>query len=188
MNIFSLVILAVLWGASLFLKRRSSVNLLKIYKYVFIGMIILVFIFSLWQTRSQFFLWLNNSPSSFLLPPYNSINYFLFYSFYNFFIEPLIALIVALIFIWVANFFNKKFGERFFEKEEPYFGAIGIFLTGYPIFLLYIVAILISILIGAIVTRKRFSAYYLWLPVAIFVIIINMIWLKDLSLWKILKI
>ena len=191
---FQLGILLISLGASLFLRRRSSISTFNLqltthnlFRYIFITAVILSFIFSLGMMRSQFLLWQKNSPASYLIPPYQDINYFLDYSFYIFFAKPIIVLLAALIFLGLAKFFNRRFGEGFFEDEEPYFGALGIFLTGYQSFLFYIIMVLLSGLIGAAITRKRFSVYYLWLPLAIFVIMIQK-WLQLLPFWQILKL
>ena len=187
-------ILLISLGASLFLKRRSfGINLritnkVRIYEYLFFTTIILFFILSFWQMRQQFLLWQSsNPPASFLIPPYQDISYFLNYSFYVFFAKPIIALLAALIFLGLAKFFNKKFQERFFEPEEPYFGALAMFLIGYPGLIFYLIIVLASGLAGALITRRRFSAYYLWFPVAIFVIMIQK-WSQLLPFWQILKL
>ena len=186
-------ILLTFFGASLFLRRRSLVrnqritNSSRIYEYLFLLTVILSFIFPLGTMRSQFLLWQKSSPASYLIPPYQDISYFLNYSFYVFFAKPIIALLAALIFLGLAKFFNKKFQERFFEPEEPYFGAIAMFLIGYPGLIFYLIIVLMSGLAGTLITRRRFSAYYLWLPVAIFVIMIQK-WSQLLPFWQILKL
>ena len=186
-------ILLTFFGASLFLRRRPLVrnqritNSSRIYEYLFLLTVILSFIFPLGTMRSQFLLWQKSSPASYLIPPYQDISYFLNYSFYVFFAKPIIALLAALIFLGLAKFFNKKFQERFFEPEEPYFGALAMFLIGYPGLIFYLIIVLASGLAGALITRRRFSAYYLWFPVAIFVIMIQK-WSQLLPFWQILKL
>lgn len=189
MNVLSLVLLIVVTGASFFLKRRSLVSgIQKIFKYIFWISVLLFFIFLVYQTRQQFLLWQNNASSMYLVPPYQGISYFLKYAFYIFFAGPIIALLGAVIFLGLTKLLNKKFQERFFEKEEPYFGALSVFLIGYPGLIFYLITVLISGLIGTFITKKRFSAYYLWFPIAIFVILIINIWAKDLSIWQTLRL
>ncbi len=187
MSYFVLGILAISFGASFRFKSERR-SLVKLFKFIFWSCVILFFIFLFYQTRQQFLLWQNNSPSFYLLPPYRDISYFLGYSFYVFFAKPIVALLSAIIFLCLARFFNWKFGERFFEEEEPYFGALSIFLVGYPGWIFYLLITLTSGLAGAAITKRRFSAYYLWFPIAIFVIITINIWLKNLSIWQTLKI
>ncbi|MEK7076889.1 MAG: hypothetical protein AAB967_01520, partial [Patescibacteria group bacterium] len=90
---------------------------------------------------------------------------------------PAIALLAAIIFGYAAWFLNKKFGERFFENEEPALFALGVFLAGYPGFLFYIPLVLvIGILLAihySLLKKGRTPFYYLWLPTAIFAILIK---------------
>lgn len=187
MLLFILIgILIVSFGASFRFKSERR-SLVKPFKFIFWGCVVLFFIFLFYETRQQFLVWQNNSPSAYFLPPYRDIGYFLGYCFYVFLAKPTVALLSAIIFLYSAKFFNRKFGERFFEEEEPYFGALSIFLVGYPGLIFYLIITLVSGLVGAVITKQRFSAYYLWFPIAIFVIIIINIWLKDLSIWRALK-
>ena len=187
MSVLSLAFLIVAMGASFWFKseRRSLVfaGAQKIFKYIFWTAVILVFIFLFYQARQQFLLWQSNAPTSYLIPPYQNISYFLNYAFYTFFAKPVIALLLAIIFLILTMILNKKFQERFFEKEELYFGALGIFLIGYPGLIFYLIIVLLTGLVGALITKRRFSAYFLWFPIAIFVILIISIWVKNLSIW-----
>jgi len=96
--------------------------------------------------------------------------------------------------LFSAKALNKKYQERFFEPEEPYFGALAIFLSAHPGWIFYAIAViliylLVHILLSLVACRLslRLSLYHLWLPVAIFVIIIQR-WLELLPLWSLLKI
>jgi len=182
---FSLGILILTEGASLYRKRRSFV-----FKYIFIGGVILIFGFLFYQSWLQYRVWSQNELSKFLLPPYQSIAYFLGYSFTRFFKNYLISLVVALLFLSAAVFLNKKFQERFFEKEELYLGALAIFLVGHPFWMFYFLAVMTVGVLGSLflkvtsyhayrqagklqVTSRRFPFYRFWLPLAILVLIIG---------------
>lgn len=197
---FSLVILILTIGASLFWRRSFGnlriTNLVRIYEYIFLIVIVLIFILLFYQSWQQYQFWSRDEVSQFLLPPYQSINYFIFYAIARFFAPYLISLAVAILFLFSAKALNKKYQERFFKPEEPYFGAIAIFLTGHPGWLFYLVILIfiylvlhLSLVIGqlSIVKGNRISLYYLWLPTGIFVIIIQR-WLELLPLWSLLKI
>ena len=171
-------------------------NKLKLFKYIFITAVILIEGMLSYQSYQQFQVWSQNEVSKFLLPPHQNISYFIFYAGARFFAPYLISLAVALIFLFLAQKLNKKYQERFFYLEEPYFGAIAIFLTGHPGWLFYLVILIfiylvlhLSLVIGqlSIVKGNRISLYYLWLPTGIFVIIISK-WLESLPLWSLLKI
>ncbi|NCO44857.1 hypothetical protein GW888_02165 [Candidatus Wolfebacteria bacterium] len=159
----------------------------------------LIFSFFVFQSFQQYWVWAGNELSKNLLPPYQSANYFIFYVFTRFFAPYLISLAAALVFLFLTKILNKKYGERFFEPEEFYLGASAIFLSGHPGWLFYVVFLLaIYVLIQLFSTAKssilnskfspvRVSLYWLWIPTAIFVILIQR-WLELLPIWQILKL
>ena len=195
---FSLVILILTIGASLFWRRSFGnlriTNLVRIYEYIFLIVIVLIFILLFYQSWQQYQFWSQNEVSQYLLPPHQSINYFIFYAIARFFAPYLISLAVAILFLFSAKALNKKYQERFFKPEEPYFGALAIFLVSHPGWLFYVVFIISAYLLihfySLLITHyslQRISLYYLWIPTAIFVIIIQR-WLELLPLWSLLKI
>ena len=205
----SLTILILTFGASLFWRRSFDnlriTNLVRIYEYIFLIVIVLIFILLFYQSWQQYQFWSQNEVSQYLLPPHQSINYFIFYAIARFFAPYLISLAVAILFLFSAKALNKKYQERFFKPEEPYFGALAIFLVSHPGWLFYSALLIIIYLITHIVALARnyadsnadrrgketlsyrISMYYLWIPAAIFVIIIQR-WLELLPLWSLLKI
>lgn len=200
MQYFSLGILILVLAISLFARRLfhnhpslATGNGGKIYKIAFISAIILIFMVLLFLTWRQYNLWLEHDVSKNLLPPYTGINYFIFYAFTRFFAPYLVSLAVAVLFLFSAKSANKKYGERFFYPEENYFGALAIFATGHPGWLFYAVFLIVIYLLihlySLFIINKpeRLSLYYLWLPAAIFVIIIQN-WLVKLPLWSLLKL
>ena len=50
-------------------------------------------------------------------------------------------------FLWAMLALNHKYENRFFYNEEPYFGAVAIFLTGWPGWLYYLIILLTLFLI-----------------------------------------
>ena len=127
------------------------------------------------------------------LPPYQDISYFIQYSFFHFWSHFLAALIFSLIILFLAKYFNKKHGERYFWPEEIYFIAIAILIVGYPGWLIYFLLILIApFLISTIqylMSKKieRISYYHLWLSLAILAILISK-WLSTFVWWAKLTI
>ena len=187
-----------------------NVNIRKsdLLKYIFIVSIFIIFLLLFYQSYQQFQIWSQNELSKFLLPPYQPLNYFLFYVGVRFFAQYLISLAAAFIFIIAAKFLNKKYKERFFYEEEFYLGAIGLFLSGHPGWLFYVISLLLIYLLmhlyslfiipaflrlksqnlaGRHNSSQRISLYWLWIPMAIFVILIQS-WLQELAIWQILKI
>lgn len=163
------------------------------YKYFFIFSIVLIFIFLFYQSYQQYQAWSQNEISRYLLPPYQGIGYFIFYVGARLLAPYLISLTAALGFLFSAKALNKKYDERFFYPEELWFGALALFLTGWPSVLFYFVGLVLIYLIihtsYFIINNssQRFSLYYLWIPMGIFVILISK-WIQTLSFWQLLKL
>lgn len=129
-------------------------------------------------TYLQFMVWQNNPFSKYLLPPHASFQYFASYAFMHFWAPYLVSGIIGLMGFWVAGGLNKKFNERFFEREELYFLALGIFLTGHPGWVRYVIVVLLVYMLVSMshslvtirhtpfVISQRSSFYYFWLPCA----------------------
>jgi len=87
--------------------------------------------------------------------------------------DYLISFPVAVLFVLLGNFFNKKYHERFFEHNEIYLAALGILLVGYPGFLFYLFLVLFAPLIASLLFVKRgerLALYYFWIPIALILV------------------
>ncbi|MBI4094279.1 MAG: hypothetical protein HY436_00545 [Candidatus Liptonbacteria bacterium] len=168
-----LILLGVAVGAQVTL-RSFSVRyvklLLRLSVAIFFGL-------AGYAVYLQYALWQASPPAKFLLPPYEDIGYFVGYAGTRFVAPLLIALLAAALGGAAAFWMNRRFGERFFEAEEPALFSLGIFLTGYPAFLLYMILML---LFGALLAtsyqllaRGRAPLYWAWLPVAILAILLK---------------
>jgi len=126
----------------------------------------------------QYFAWkAAGPPLSYLVPPYQSIFYVVGYYFARFGMYYAFSLAVALFFLIAAVAYNRSFGGRFFEPEEPYLGALALFLLGNPewhyLWIYYLGSVFAAALLGLIATgiagkeNARFPLYYLWMPLAI---------------------
>lgn len=154
-----------------------------VFKRLFIGAIILILGWSGFQSYQQYQLWSGNALFKFLIPPYQSIAYFLKYSFTHFFGSYLFSLMAGLLFLWLADLLNHRYQKRFFEEGEPYLGALAIFVLGQPFWIFYFIIVMAIGVLGSLFliiktkaigskTLHRFPFYYLWLPVAIVIMII----------------
>lgn len=170
---FGLVIVSLELGAQIFLRSffRSHLKLI-------VRLSVLAVAFgALYFSYAQYHVWELSPVGKYLLPPYESLSYFIGYVGSRYLLPSAIALLAAIVFGLAAWYLNKRYDERFFEREEPTLFALGIFLTGYPGFLFYIPLMLFFgalLAIGYTLTRKgRAPLYYLWLPLAIFAILIK---------------
>jgi len=113
--------------------------------------------------------------------------WFLNYSRLHHWNEYLVSLPIAILFALIARFFNNKYNERYFHKEELYLIALVILLIGYPGFLFYIPAMLIiPAVISAIFIKRgeRLPLYHLWIPVAIATFLFVRLWAVNQIWWK----
>ncbi|MDP1706623.1 MAG: hypothetical protein Q8L36_02275 [bacterium] len=182
-SFFSLIVLVTL----LFLqirRRYSDFDFFNITKKIFFFSIIGGFVYYGYLVYNQYFIWFYaGPPASFLLPPYESLWYVFSYHLGRFGLMYGVSLFVGLIFLAAAIRFNRKHGDLFFEKEEPYLGALAIFLAGTPGELYYFGGLITTYFIlhlGLRMVRRtkeelRLPVYWLWLPLAILAIIIEII-------------
>ncbi|MCL5004502.1 MAG: hypothetical protein M1170_00975 [Patescibacteria group bacterium] len=190
MTFISLGILVVAFGASLLKGRPFGIKALKA---IFIVAAAAIFSLLIYYSYQQYAVWQSAEPTKFLLPPYQSANYFIKYIGARFFAPYFISLLAGIIFFFIARKMNKKYEERFFEQEELWLGALALFIVGWPGLLFYFIGlILIYLIIHTLyfilnTSSVRISLYYWWLPLAIFVILINK-WLMGLGVWRLLKI
>jgi len=170
---FSLAILWLILGAQII-----SRSLLVRYQRVIIAAAISgIFFLVALDMFLQYHLWQTSPVSRYLLPPYQGIGYYFEYVMSRFAGPWLLALGAAILFGASAHFFNHKFDEHFFEKEEPFIIGLGAFLSGYPGFLLYLgMALAAGTLLSffyALSSRGRAPLYYIWIPSAISAILIE---------------
>ncbi len=139
-----------------------------------------VAVYAAYLSRAQFLLWHADAEGAArLLPPYHGMGYFLRYAFVHFWLSRVMAFIVAGGFFAGAKWLNARRGEMLFEKEELYFLAIGIFVSGHPAWIFYLAivfsAYLLATLIGALVygVHARISFYYFWLPCAVLTVALS---------------
>ncbi len=184
MTLIGLISFVILVVAFLFqLKSNNSYKIYKAFFWVSVAVIILYYFYLVY---AQYLIWKDGSElTKFLVPPYESIFYVFGYHFTRFLLYYLIAFAVAVIFFFSAKRLNQRFGGRFFEPAEPYLGVLSVFLLGNPAWnyawAYYLAVILLTAVIVTgyrlLVTRenRRFSLYWLWLPVAILVMLSRII-------------
>lgn len=143
---------------------------------------------------AQYQIWRANDFSQHLLPPHTPITYFLFYIFTRFFAPYLISLSLGLLFFLLAHLYNSKKKEILLSREELWMIAATIFLVGWPGVVYYVpsffLVFLIFSFISSIIYGKsyRTSPYYLWIPVAVLVILVSELYLSHTALWLLLKV
>lgn len=161
--------------------------------YFFAGAVLLVAMNLAYLSYMQYGVWRDNEFSKFFLPPHQDWSYFFLYVGARFFAPYAISLLAALLFFFSAIFANRRFHERFFSKEEPFLAALSLFLVGHPAWLVYfglVIVVYLAIQLWSTLRKdelSRIPLYHLWVPLALFVIII-MKWLTAAPLWLLLKV
>ena len=162
-------------------------------RILFFTAILSVFSFAFYESWLQYTNWSSNEFGKLFLPPYQDLDYFIFYVRSRFFNQYILSLLFALVFLNLTIFLNKKNENKFFEEVEPYLFATGLFLSGHPGWLFYLAIVLFLSLLSASFHfwnyghEARLSLYYFWLPSALFIIIISK-WLNTLPWWQLLKV
>lgn len=185
-GLFSLAVLSALFVFQIVTYRfyRTNWNY-KTHKTVFFISLAGVFLFYLYLVYARYQDWSADigGIGKYFVPPHTSIFYVFGYEFTRFLIYYLVALAVAVLFLFSAKYLNYRFGGKFFENQEPYLGALSVFLLGHPdwgyAWIYYIAAVLASAVVGSMVMShwlkktERFSLYWLWLPIAILVALVR---------------
>ncbi|MEZ4156964.1 MAG: hypothetical protein R3B52_03320 [Candidatus Paceibacterota bacterium] len=173
-SIIGISILLLLWGAQL--KKRSLLGIHA--RKIFVVAILAQYIGPFIQTQKYFTsLLLAPPPARYLIPPYQSLSYFLFTAQRKFWVPYFISLLVALLIIAALRALPQKTFNRIFEKEEPYIIALCVALCPNPLWIFYIGVTLALYLVASIVTtiftkEKRSSLYQLWIPAGIITLLL----------------
>lgn len=189
-DVASLLVLMVVGGAPLFSWGRSFLG--EYIESIFYGTAGLIFVYEIYQSIELFNLWLGHEFGKLFLPPYQDFTYFYFEALTRFFAPYIASFVFAILVLYVASWYNRKFDNKFFEKEEPYMAALSIFLTGHPGWILYLFVTFGAYLVFHTLIQlrpsmrgERLPLYHFWVPSAVFVILIseyvlahNYFWLK----------
>lgn len=101
------------------------------------------------KTINQYYVWSGNELSRLLLPPHQSIKYFIFYAFSRFWLGVLIGAAVSFLFYLFLKFLEKR-QSRFFIKGETALGFLTALLVGWPNFVIFLPLVFVSTILIAI--------------------------------------
>ncbi len=185
------ILLFIILGTQIYLRPFE----IKHIKYIFNFSIALLVAYLSYISFSQYNLWTSGSNlGRYLLPPYNTFSYFIFYILSRIWAKYLISFLFGILFFFLLQRYNKRKESSIFYEEEYYLSAISLFLVGWPGIVFYLILLILifsmSSIIATIIKGKSFrlSTYYFWIPISIFVIILSSIFLNNTSIWLLLKI
>lgn len=148
---FSYVILCLMFFLYFLKKWSARQRWIKIinYKSLILAVVFFRIFFALLKTFDQYYVWSQNEFAKFLLPPYQPLGYFLFYSWGHFWLNAVLSLGAAAIF-YLALDLLKKYQPRFFDKRDTQLGLMGGLLTGWPLIIIFVplflvIAVLVTI-------------------------------------------
>jgi len=130
-------------------------NFSKMLRWFWIVSVLAILSIQTYWSAMLYRAWKLDPLAQFYLPPHQDISYFLGYVGVRFFGPWVVAFLASVVLRWLSKYFNKKFGERFFEREEIELIALGTFLTGYPGFLFYFSLLLGGYLLLQILNNVR---------------------------------
>ncbi len=165
--------------------KPSSKKLIAAAKISYLGLVVSVIGVYVYLVVAQTNIWAANPLTKYLVPPYRPLSYVIGYYFIRFLLYYLVAFLISLAFYLFFKNINRRAGGVYLENFEIYAGALTIFALGNPgwpfLWLYYLGAfwlVYLAVQIFAFLKKKameRISAYFIWLPTAILVIIIKML-------------
>lgn len=179
-----------------FKKLAGGMVIYRAAKYAFFGSVAGIAAYYLYLVRSQYVLWKTSGPPFiYFVPPYQSIGYVFGYHFTRFLMYYVVSFVVAFLFFFLASRLNRMRGGVWFEVEEPYLGALVIFLLGnytwnyawlqylflvVGVYLFWHLAVLLRRRLKAFRKKQyhplddvRLPLYWFWMPVAMVVLLAN---------------
>lgn len=156
--------------------ERSRTMFLRVVRPVFWALLVLPLVLAIYFSSQQYQLWLVNPLTQLLLPPHQSISYFISYSAVTFFLPITINLLLASAALLIFTWLNHRSRGRIFEGVEPYLIGVAILLSGAH-WIIFLGAVVVVALLGSVINlllkRGQFSLYYFWLVAAASVILIS---------------
>ena len=178
---FAVAVLGAMLALQIFWRRRLP----AIVAPVFYGSAAAVFAYLGYVSYLQYQAF-NAGVLSQVLSTRSGFAWFFNYVRLHFLNEYLLSLLGALVMWLIAEYFNKRRGEVFFEREETYLAGLGAFLVGYPGWLFYLPTVLISGILASVVFVKkgeRLPLYHFWLPIAIVCAVVIQFWAQYQPWW-----
>lgn len=154
-------VLFFLYVAQNFLERKNGpvpAVFFKVYKLLPMILISFYVFYASIKTFAQYYVWSRSSFGKLLLPPYQDLSYFLFYSFGRFWLNALLAIASAFLFYL---FFKRldRYRNGLFKEGEKELGFSLVLISGWPGFavfvpLVFVITVALSVVRAAIFKLK----------------------------------
>ena len=134
----------------------SALKKLVLFFAIFMGAIIITKIFL------QYEIYKNDPFGKLFIPPYNTINWFVFSMWKKFVAQYLFALVAGVLMYIAALFTDTRFKRELFVEQDPYILILAAIAIGWPNFVLFLVlAAILTVAQSAIASamKKNFTGH-----------------------------
>lgn len=127
-------------------------------------------------TGLQYFTWQNNEFSKLFLPPYQSISYFIKYSFTHFWLGMILGVALAFLFYFILKTTRKTNHLEAPLPSDSKVGLLGALIVSWPNFIVFVAVALISAVLfsayrGIIYKKTDISLFWPFIVAAIITLI-----------------
>lgn len=144
-------------------KLLLNYSLLEKLRMLIVAVIFFRISYPLMLSVVQYSIWSNQEFTKLLLPPHQSISYFLVYIIGRFWIDQAIAIAISLSF-YVVLMLLKKYQPRFLSKEEILLGFLMALLVGWPNIVIFVPVVFLSAIMMSIINiavlRVNYTGLY----------------------------
>jgi len=170
----------------LYVLIKKEIPQIKFLKKIIVLQIIAFVVSGVGLSIMQYLKWSSGDISKFLLPPHESISYFISYIYTHFFNYFLFTLGFAILVFYTIKLLNKKFNNKFFYEQEKYLCVIGFFANPFPLLIVFLILVFIANLgnqiISNIKSKNRISFLNFWIPCIIISLLISQYIIKTIPL------
>ena len=160
-NLIQLIVFGIIFLSAFYFFYFQKDNLKLLINKLIAAALSFLAILAIIKTINQYYSWSGNELSRLLLPPYQPIDYFIFYAFSRFWLGVLISAGASFLFFLFLKFLEKR-QNRFFIDGETALGFLTALLVGWPNFVIFLPLVFIfTILIAAyrrLVLKESYTA------------------------------
>lgn len=158
-NLSQLIIFGIIFLTSFYFYYFKKDKLKFLINKLIVAALSFSAILAIVKTINQYYVWSANGLSQLLLPPHQSIKYFIFYVFNRFWLGVLIGAGVSFLFYLFLKFLEKR-QSRFFIEGETRLGFLMALISGWPGFVIFLPLVFVSTVLIAIYRKLILKESY----------------------------
>lgn len=134
---FAIFLVSLIYLLITYFRRRE--HLLRASVIVFVAVFLTVILKIIAASGAQYYLWrYGGGVGQYLLPPHQSIEYFLRYSWQHFILSPVIGIFASFALVLYFWILNKVFKRQYLDLEDTLILMSGAMIVGWPNMIVYI--------------------------------------------------